>query len=113
MKTIEERAKAYVNSQVNIGTQDLCRTEGYLVGATEQKAIDDAEIERLKVAWSKEAKITHDDEKNYQQGFHDAIEKACAWICTHCECIHCEFDDEGNCPKLRVFRQDMDKEWKQ
>ena len=41
-----------------------------------QKAIDNAELLKLKSAWEKEAQINHDDEANYKQGYHDAIEKA-------------------------------------
>jgi len=59
MKTIEERAKAYVNSQVNIGTQDLCRTEGYLVGATEQKELM---IEKFKQRLIENSQITAPEE---------------------------------------------------
>ena len=50
---------------------------GYIVGAKEQKAIDDAILLKLTSAWEKEAQINHDDELNYKQGYHDAIEKAC------------------------------------
>ena len=49
----------------------------YIEIATEQKAIDDAILLKLKSAWEKQAQINHDDELNYQQGYHDAIEKAC------------------------------------
>ena len=53
---------------------------GYVEGAKEQKAIDDAILLKLKSAWEKQAQINHDDELNYQQGYHDAIEKACKWF---------------------------------
>lgn len=50
---------------------------GYMAGAYDQKAIDDAKLLKLKSAWEKEARINHDDEANYKQGYHDAIKKAC------------------------------------
>lgn len=41
MKTIEERAKDYTDMAVNVGdAQMFCRFEGYIIGATEQRAID-------------------------------------------------------------------------
>ena len=76
MKTIEERAKlaseGYEDDGYSAGLY-----MGYVEGATEQKAIDDAKLLKLKSAWEKEAQINHDDEANYKQGYHDAIEKAC------------------------------------
>ena len=64
MKTIEERAKqAGVVSQVRSDyPYDKRSVEfGYTQGATEQKAIDDAELLKLKSSWEKEAQINHDD----------------------------------------------------
>lgn len=52
----------------------------YERGAKEQKAIDDAKWLKIKSSWEKQAQINHDDELNYKQGYHDAIEKACKWI---------------------------------
>lgn len=76
MKTIEERAKlaseGYEDDGYSAGLY-----MGYVVGAKEQKAIDDAKLLKLKSAWEKQAQINHDDEANYKQGYHDAIEKAC------------------------------------
>ena len=76
MKTIEERAKlaseGYEDDGYSAGLY-----MGYVEGATEQKAIDDVKLLKLKSAWEKEAQINHDDEANYKQGYHDAIEKAC------------------------------------
>lgn len=56
MKTIEERAKKYSKKQC----VKPVAYNSYIIGATEQKAID--------------------DEANYKQGYHDAIEKACKWM---------------------------------
>ena len=76
MKTIEERAKiaseGYEDDGYSAGLY-----MGYIVGAKEQKAIDDAILLKLKSAWEKQAQINHDDVANYKQGYHDAIEKAC------------------------------------
>lgn len=85
MKTIAERAwEKYpeVIKHHNLAQIDI--NEGkrkmYIEIATEQKAIDDAELLKLKSAWEKEAQITHDDEANRNQGYHDAIENACKWL---------------------------------
>ena len=79
MKTIEERAKlaseGYDDDGYSAGLY-----MGYKVGATEQKLIDDAELLNLRSSWEKEAQINHNDENNYKQGYHDAIEKAILWF---------------------------------
>ena len=80
MKTIEERAILNLQYEKdflgrNLSDNMVCRA--YVAGATEQKAIDEAELLKLKSSWEKEAQINHDDEANYKQGYHDAIEKAC------------------------------------
>ena len=92
MKTIEERAnEAGILSQYKSDYRyDKKSVEyGYIQGAEEQKAIDDAKLLKLKSAWEKQAQINHDDEANYKQGYHDAIEKAktafnkaCGWLST-------------------------------
>ena len=76
MKTIKERAKEYSKGQWDEPTA----LKAYIAGAEEQKAIDDAELLKLKSSWEKEAQINHDDVSNYKQGYHDAIEKACEWL---------------------------------
>ena len=77
MATIEERAKEYSLKDFDgyyTGRENALK-EGYIAGATEQKAIDDAELLKIKSSWEKEAQITHNDENNYKQGYHYAIEK--------------------------------------
>lgn len=74
--TIKERAREYCKDQWDTPTA----MRAYMDGATEQKAIDDAILLKLKSAWEKEAKINHDDEANRKQGYHDAIEEAYKWI---------------------------------
>ena len=91
--TIEERAKeAGIVSQYKSDYRYDARSveSGYMQGATEQKVIDDAKLLKLKSAWEKQAQINHDDEANYKQGYHDAIEKAktafgktCGWLSTY------------------------------
>mgnify|MGYP003470516953 FL=1 len=82
MKTIEERAKEYAKTEYEqFGAfPEIVARESYAKGATEQKAIDDAILLKLKSAWEKEAQINHDDEANRKQGYHDAIEEAYKWI---------------------------------
>lgn len=82
MKTIEERADAYVGhpKEIDEFTSATIKRDAYIRGAKEQKAIDDEKLSRFKSSWEREAQINHNDEANYQQGFHDAIEKACEWL---------------------------------
>ena len=83
MKTIKERAILNLQYEKDFLGHDLsddmvCRA--YIAGATEQKAIDDAELLKLKSAWEKETYINPYDEAIYKQGYHDAIEKACEYL---------------------------------
>ena len=79
METIKERAKlaseGYEDDGYSAGLY-----MGYVEGATEQKAIDHAELLKLKSAWEKEAQINHNAELHYKQGYHDAVEKSCKWL---------------------------------
>ena len=89
MKTIEERAELNLMYEKDFCGHSLsddmvCRA--YVRGAKEQKAIDDAILLKLKSAWEKEAQINHDYELNYQQGYHDAICKACDWLKERVQC---------------------------
>ena len=95
MKTIEERAKEYAPDPV--GSNYILYTQAeyivnqqrnaYIAGATEQKAIDDAECVN-KVLMGKGSSINC-----YKQGFHDAVERAktafgktCGWLSTYPSC---------------------------
>ena len=83
MKSIEERAALnliYEKDFCGNSLSDNMVCRAYVRGAEEQKAIDEAKLLKLKSAWEKQAQINHDDEANYQQGYHDAIEKACEWL---------------------------------
>ena len=80
MKTIKERADGAIYEPTDGHPLKACEVvafaRGYELGAIEQKDIDDAELLKLKSSWEKEAQINHNDEANYKQGYHDAIEKA-------------------------------------
>ena len=70
MKSIVERAKEYSKGQWD----ELTALKAYVAGATEQKVIDDAE--RVNQAlMGKGSAINY-----YNQGYYDAIEKACDWF---------------------------------
>ena len=89
MKTIEERAELnlmYEKDFCGNSLSDNMVCRAYVRGAEEQKAIDEAKLLKLKSAWEKQAQINHDDEANYQQGYHDAIEKACNWLKERVQC---------------------------
>ena len=89
MKTIEQRAEEYVPNTITVhifkssplkGLIVRILRDAYIAGANEQKEIDDALLLKLKSSWEEEAQINHNDESNYKQGYHDAIEEACEWF---------------------------------
>lgn len=110
MKTIEERAKlaseGYEDDGYSAGLY-----MGYIVGAKEQKVIDEEVLLKLKSAWEKQAQINHNDEDNYNQGYHDAVQKACNAFC-HTGCPH-ETDDydclKDKCIAWKIFRKMMEE----
>ena len=87
MKTIEERARLaaqQIFEEIGLSQHSVERVAEIIAEKmNEQKAIDEAKLLKLKSAWEKQAQINHDDEANYQQGYHDAIEKACEWLGPH------------------------------
>ena len=125
MKTIEERAKEYSDRHKSIENSYFNKGYNYYIaekydaekfayeaGAYDQKTIDDAELLKLKSAWEKQAQINHDDEANYQQGYHDAIEKACEWLEGYCCEIGCKYDcnfDDIMVDGPKRFRKTMEK----
>ena len=89
VSSIEERAALnliYEKDFCGNSLSDNMICRAYVRGAEEQKAIDDAILLKLKSAWEKQAQINHDDELNYQQGYHDAIDKACNWLKERVQC---------------------------
>lgn len=82
MKTIKERASLaalQIFEEIGLSKYSVDRVSEIIEDKIrEQKAIDDAELLKLKSSWKKEAKINA--EANYKQGYHDAIEKACKWM---------------------------------
>ena len=82
MKTIEERAwEKYpeVIKHHNLAHIDINEEKRrmYIEIATEQKAIDDAELSKLKSALENEKQINR---RYYNQGYYDAFKKACKWF---------------------------------
>ena len=86
MKTIEERAK-------EVGILYQLRSDypydkrsimvGYIRGATDQKAINDSELSKLKSVWGNETQVNR---RCYIKGYQDAVEKTCEWIKENVEC---------------------------
>ena len=125
MKTIEERAKEYSDRHKSIENSYFNKGYNYYIaekydaekfayeaGAYDQKTIDDAELLKLKSAWEKQAQINHDDEANYQQGYHDAFEKACELLEGYCCEIGCKYDcnfDDIMVDGPKRFRKTMEK----
>ena len=112
MKSIEERAKEYSLKDFDgyYTGREKAVEEGYIAGATEQKAIDNEELLKLKSAWEKESKINA--EANYKQGYHDAVEKACEWLEGYCCEIGCKYDcnfDDIMVDGPKRFRKTMEK----
>ena len=84
MKTIEERANLaawQIYEETILSEHSVDRVSEIIEEKMlEQKAIDDAKWLKIKSAWEKQAQINHDDEANYKQGYHDAIDKVCEWL---------------------------------
>lgn len=103
MQTIEERAwekypeviKHHNLARIDINEE---KRKMYIEIATEQKAIDDAILLKLKSAWEKQAQINHDDELNYHQGYHDAIEKACETYRDELQRLKTQLDESVGVP---------------
>ena len=110
MKSIEERAKlaseGYEDDGYSAGLY-----MGYIVGAKDQKAIDEEELLKLESVWVKEAQINHNDVANYKQGYYDAIDKACNIFC-HTGCPH-KTDSynclNDKCDTWKIFRRMMEE----
>ena len=103
MKTIDERAREaawQIFEEIGLSKHSVDRVAEIIEEKiNEQKAIDDAKLLKLKSAWEKQAQINHDDEANYQQGYHDAIDKACEWLEENardyaCATIRCPYGEE-------------------
>lgn len=118
MKTIEERAKEFAMDAHDFDcegcdTCSKCRDYRMFVDiATEQKAIDNEELLKLKSAWEKQAQINHNDEDNYNQGYHDAVEKACNIFC-HTGCPHkTDFYNclNDKCDTWKIFKRMMEED---
>ena len=84
MKTIEERARlaAYqIYEEIGLSEHSVDRVSEIIAEKIlEQKTIDGTKLVKIKASWEREAQINHNDENNYKQGFHDAIEKAIIWL---------------------------------
>ena len=83
--TIEERADAYVGhpEEIDEFTSETIKRDAYIRGAKEQKAIDDAELSKLKSAWGNETQVNR---RCYIKGYQDAVEKACSLLREMVEC---------------------------
>ena len=84
MKTIEERARLaawQIYEEIGLSEHSIDRVSEIIAEKIlEQKNIDDTKWIKIKSSWEREAQINHNDEANYQQGFHDAVEKAILWL---------------------------------
>ena len=120
MKTIEERARLaawQIFEEIGLSQHSVDRVSEIITEKmNEQKAIDEAKLLKLKSAWEKQAQINHDDEANYQQGYHDAIEKACEWLEENardyaCATIRCPYGEEEEiiCDVHREIIEDIRK----
>ena len=87
MKTIEERADRAIYEPTDGHPLKACEVvafaRGYELGATEQKAIDDAELSKLKSAWGNETQVNR---RCYIKGYQDAVEKSCELLREMVEC---------------------------
>ena len=127
MKSIEERAKEWGEHIVETTPYDVVdgkacvfvedrniadvAEESYIAGATEQKAIDDAECIN-QVLMGRVSTINYDAENHYKQGYHDAVEKAYNIFC-HTGCPH-KTDSynclNNKCDTWEIFRRMLEEE---
>ena len=100
METIEERANLaawQIYEETILSEHSVDRVAEIIAEKMhEQKAIDDAKLLKLKSAWEKEAQTNHDDELNYKQGYHDAIEKALDWFSNYLDYLNMGICDEND-----------------
>ena len=120
METIEERANLaawQIFEEIGLSRHSVDRVAEIIAEKMhEQKAIDEAKLLKLKSAWEKQAQINHNDEANYQQGYHDAIDKACEWLEENardyaCATIRCPYGEEEEiiCDVHREIVEDFRK----
>ena len=112
METIEERANLaawQILEEIGLSRHSVDRVAEIIAEKIhEQKAIDEAKLLKLKSAWEKEAQITHDDEANRKQGFHDAIEEAYEWLDVHLAEVADRYDYAVGL-QLRFLRENFRK----
>lgn len=105
METIEERAKAASEGYDDDGYSSGLYM-GYVVGATEQKAIDDAELSKLKSAWGNEIQVNR---RFYIKGYQDAVEKICNWLINYFVFEHEVMSEVGCNAFLHKLRKGIEK----
>ena len=100
METIEERANLaawQIYEETILSEHSVDRVAEIIAEKIhEQKAIDEAKLLKLKSAWEKQAQINHDDEANYKQGYHDAVEQACEWFSNYLDYFNMGICDEND-----------------
>ena len=79
--TIKERANLaawQIFEEIGLSKYSVERVSEIIEEKTlEQKAIDDAELSKLKSAWGNETQVNR---RCYIKGYRDAVEKICNWL---------------------------------
>ena len=87
MKTIDERAReaAYqIFEEIGLSKHSVDRVAEIIEEKiNEQKAIDDAELSKLKSSWGNETQVNR---RYYIKGYRDAVEKSCEFLKENLQC---------------------------
>lgn len=87
MKTIDERAREaawQIFEETILSEHSVDRVAEIIEEKiNEQKAIDDAELSKLKSAWGNETQVNR---RYYIKGYRDAVEKSCEFLKENLQC---------------------------
>ena len=87
MKTIDERAREaawQIYEEIGLSKHSVDRVAEIIEEKiNEQKAIDDAELSKLKSSWGNETQVNR---RYYIKGYRDAVEKSCEFLKENLQC---------------------------
>ena len=87
MKTIDERAREaawQIFEEIGLSKHSVDRVAEIIEEKiNEQKAIDDAELSKLKSSWGNETQVNR---RYYIKGYRDAVEKSCELLKEKVQC---------------------------
>lgn len=110
MKTIKERANLaawQIYEEIGLSKHSIDRVAEIIEEKMlEQKAIDDAELSKLKSAWGNEIQVNR---RFYIKGYQDAVEKICNWLINYFVFEHEAISAAGCDAFLRKLRKEIEE----